>query len=315
MKLTFEPGVASQNCGVRDEIMSTPNRSATARSDAFDLSKIGLEEAASKAAALFVSIYRGLEQRPVARPKTREALRETLSETLVEEGAGLTQALNDFERWILPGSMGTPHPLYLGLVNSLPLPGAALADLLISSLNNNGGAYHQLPAMTTCEEEVVRAFARLFGIPHADGMLLPGGSFATLQAVVLARVKATSGPASPGLRLYTSEGAHFSVARTAMEAGIADGNVVSVPVSGRGVMDVSALGRRIRQDRERNQRPFAVVATAGTTGTGAIDPLLEGRHRRCERHPARCGNYLRVKVHSKAVATPMTKPDLPYESS
>ena len=55
--------------------------------------------------------------------------------------------------------MGTPHPLYLGLVNSSPLPAAALADLLVSSLNNNGGAFHQSPAMTTCEAEVVRAYA------------------------------------------------------------------------------------------------------------------------------------------------------------
>jgi len=154
--------------------MSIANQSATARSDAFDLAATGLEEAASKAAALFVSIYQGLEQRPVAPPKTRAALRATFSGTLVEEGLGLLQALDDFERWVLPGSMGTPHPLYLGLVNSSPLPGAALADLLISSLNNNGGAFHQSPAMTTCEEELVRAFASLFGMPDADGMFLPG---------------------------------------------------------------------------------------------------------------------------------------------
>ncbi len=234
--------------------MSIPNQSTTARSDAFDLAATGLEEAASKAAALFVSIYRELEQRPVAPPGTRAALRATFSGTLVEEGVGLLQALEEFERWVLPGSMGTPHPLYLGLVNSSPLPGAVLADLLISSLNNNGGAFHQSPAMTTCEEEVVRAFARLFGMADADGMFLPGGSFATLQAIVLARVKVTGGPAQSGLRLYTSEAAHFSVARTAMVAGVAAEDVVSMPVSGRGVMDVSALEGRIRHDRERNKR-------------------------------------------------------------
>src|SRR5437879_9825581 len=254
--------------------MSIPNQSAAGLSDGFDLAAMSLEEAASKAAALFVSIYRGLEQRPVSPPKTRAALRVTFAGTLVQEGVGLLQALDEFEQWVLPGSMGTPHPLYLGLVNSSPLPGAALADLLISSLNNNGGAFHQSPAMTTCEEEVVRAFALLFGMPDAVGVLLPGGSFATLQAIVLARVKVTGGESQSGLRLYTSEAAHFSVARTAMVAGIAPEDVVSIPVSGRGVMDVSALERRIHQDRERNKRPFAVVATAGTTGTGAIDPLL-----------------------------------------
>jgi aromatic-L-amino-acid decarboxylase len=243
--------------------------------EAFDLASAGLEEAAAKAAAIFVSIYRGLEERPVAPPMDRTTLRAAIARTVADEGVGLVHALEDFEQRVLPGSMGTPHPLYLGLVNSSPLPGAALADLLISALNNNGGAFHQSPAMTTCEEEVVRAFAQLFGVPGAEGMLLPGGTFATLQAIVLARVKATGGPARPGLRLYTSEAAHFSVARTAMVAGIAAEDVVSIPVIGRGMLDVRALQQRIRLDREQGARPFAVVATAGTTATGALDPLAE----------------------------------------
>jgi aromatic-L-amino-acid decarboxylase len=173
------------------------------------------------------------------------------------------------------GLDGYATSLYLGLVNSSPLPGAALGDLLISSLNNNGGAFHQSPSMTTCEEEVVRAFANLFGMAAADGMFLPGGTFATLQAIVLARVQATGGPAQAGLRLYTSEEVHFSVARTAMVAGIATEDVVSIPVSGRDVMDVRVLEQRIQRDRGQGARPFAVVATAGTTATGAIDPLAE----------------------------------------
>ena len=255
--------------------MNESEQTESVGGEAFDLSPAGLEEAVAKAAALFVSIYRGLEERPVAPPMDRTALRAAIARTVADEGVGLVQALEDFEQRVLPGSMGTPHPLYLGLVNSSPLPGAALADLLISALNNNGGAFHQSPGMTTCEEEVVRAFAQLFGVPGADGMLLPGGTFATLQAIVLARVQATGGPPRPGLRLYTSEAAHFSVARTAMVAGIAAEDAVSIPVVGRGTLDVRALQQRIRLDREQGARPFAVVATAGTTATGALDPLAE----------------------------------------
>jgi aromatic-L-amino-acid decarboxylase len=255
--------------------MNDLDQDAIIGGEAFTLGSIGLEEAAAKAAAIFVSIYRGLEDRPVAPPTNRAALRAKIAGTLVEEGVGLVQALEEFNQWVLPGSMGTPHPLYLGLVNSSPLPGAALADLLISSLNNNGGAFHQSPAMTICEEELVREFARLFGMPAADGMFLPGGTFATLQAMVLARVQATGGPAQSGLRLYTSEAAHFSVARAAVVAGIGAGDVASIPVSGRGVMDVNVLKQRIRYDRDQGASPFAVVATAGTTGTGALDPLAD----------------------------------------
>lgn len=145
--------------------MKLSDQSAAVESEGFDLASAGLEEGAAKAAAIFVSIYRGLAERPVAPPTNRTELRARIAGTVSEQGVGLVHALEDFEQWVLPGSMGTPHPLYLGLVNSSPLPGAALGDLLISSLNNNGGAYHQSPAMTTCEEELVRAFARLFG-PH-----------------------------------------------------------------------------------------------------------------------------------------------------
>src|SRR6516225_2229160 len=183
--------------------MSSQHRRAPTA--AFDIAAVDLEEAAKKASNLFVRIYRELEQRPVAPATTRLVLRQMLAGRLTEDGVGLVRALEDFESLVLPASMGTPHPLYLGLVNSSPLPGAALADLLISSLNNNGGAFHQSPAMTTCEEELVREFARLFGMSQADGMFLPGGTFATLQAIVLARVTATGGPAQSGLRLYTSE--------------------------------------------------------------------------------------------------------------
>ena len=258
----------------RNEIMSSQHKSALTAA-AFDLAAVDLEEAANKAAGLFVRIYRDLEQRPVAPAVTRAGLRQTLAGKLTEDGVGLLRTLEEFESLVLPGSMGTPHPLYLGLVNSSPLPGAALADLLISSLNNNGGAFHQSPAMTTCEEELVREFSRLFEMSDADGMFLPGGTFATLQAIVLARVKATGGPAQSGLTLYTSEAAHFSVARTAMVSGLAAQDVVSIPVLGRGAMDVGALAERIRHDRKHGKRPFAVVATAGTTGTGAIDPLVD----------------------------------------
>src|SRR5262245_19856276 len=248
---------------------------ASSENTPFELRREPLEEAARRAVELFVEIYRGLEHRPVAPTVERSALLERFAGTLHDDGIGLVAALDEFRESILPGSMGTPHPLYLGLVNSSPLPGAALADLLISSLNNNGGAFHQSPAMTTCEEELVRAFASLFGMAGAAGMFLPGGTFATLQAIVLARVRATGGAPRAGLRLYTSEAAHFSVARTAMVAGIAADDVVSIPVTERGALYVTALQQHVRRDRAQGAMPFAVVATAGTTATGAIDPLAD----------------------------------------
>jgi aromatic-L-amino-acid/L-tryptophan decarboxylase len=240
----------------------------------FDLALEPIEAAAKRAAELFVSIERGLESRRVASAATRAALRDRLGGTLGENGIGLLKVLDEFESLILPDCMTTPHPLYLGLVNSSPLPGAALADLLISTLNNNGGAFHQSPAMTACEGEVVRLFLELFGLPTgADGMILPGGSFANLQALVLARSRAFPNGELRRPRVYTSEAAHFSVARSAFIAGIPDSGIVAIPTRGRGELIPEALADRIRHDRREGAVPVAAVATAGTTGTGAIDPL------------------------------------------
>jgi glutamate/tyrosine decarboxylase-like PLP-dependent enzyme len=239
----------------------------------FNLTREPIEEAARRAGELFVAIYRGLEDRPVAPAVDRAALTARFAGTLGDDGVGLLAALDEFRDRVLPASMGTPHPLYLGLVNSSPLPAAALADLLVSALNNNGGAFHQSPAMTACEAEVVRAFARLYDFPDGtEGMFLPGGTYATLQALVLARFRAigTRAP-GPGLRVYASDAAHFSVARSAFVAGLGAEDIISLPAVGRGELDLNLLAETIRRDRRDGKTPLAVVAAAGTTGTGAVD--------------------------------------------
>ena len=152
-----------------------------------DLSRDGLLQASERAAELFTEIYSGLEDRRVDPGVTREEMLSLFENSIGEEGVGLDRALEEFAQKILPQSMGTSHPLYFGLVNSSPLPAGPLADLLLSSLNNNGGAFHQSPAISAAEREVVQEFARLCGLgDEASGMILPGGTFANLQGLLLA---------------------------------------------------------------------------------------------------------------------------------
>jgi aromatic-L-amino-acid decarboxylase len=256
-----------------------------------DLSPEGLRRAADRAGQLYTEVYRGLETRRVDPGVTRADMRTLFAETIGEEGVGLDQALEEFAEKVLPNSMGTPHPLYLGLVNSSPLPAGPLADLLVSSLNNNGGAFHQSPAMSAAEAEVVRAFGRLCGLgDDASGMILPGGQFANLQGLLLARHAHFSnwdkaGPASLAGRplMYTSQAGHFSVDRAAAVLGIGEDGVVKIPTRGRGTVDLDVLERQIVADRAAGNVPFAVVANAGTPGTGAIDDV-DGVATICQRN-------------------------------
>jgi L-2,4-diaminobutyrate decarboxylase len=137
-------------------------------------------------------------------------------------------------------------------VNSSPLPGGALADHLISALNNNDGGVPQ--AALACEEEVIRAFKTLYELPDSwNGLILPGGAFTMLQGLLLARASAFPEIEVDGFhslqgipRIYTSEATHFTVARAAKEIGVGERNAVCVPCTGRGSIDVLGLEEHIR---------------------------------------------------------------------
>src|SRR5205823_9582087 len=118
---------------------------------------------------------------------------------------------------------------------------------------------------------------RLYDLPaEAEGLFLPGGTWATLQALVLARGRAIGRRApGPGLRVYASDAAHFSVARSASVAGVGAEDIVSLPASGRGELDVALLAEAIRRDRRDGKTPLAVVDHAGKTGTGAVDRIAD----------------------------------------
>ena len=239
-----------------------------------------LRRAGRRAVDLFVDNFDGPPDARVYPECDRQSLRPLLADTITADGVGIEQAVDDFARLVLPNCMRTPHPLYLGLVNTSPLPGAVLGDLLVSTMNNNGGAFHQSPAMTMAEQEVLAWMAARFGLGDVQGMFLPGGSYSMVQALLLARAKHLPqwdavGPAAVTQRplIYCSSAAHFSVERAGHAAGLGREGVVAIPTVGRGAMDVAALAERIESDLRAGVRPFAVVATVGTTGTGAMDPV------------------------------------------
>lgn len=239
-----------------------------------------IQQAGRRAVELFAAVFDGPEESRVAPVCDRETVRRLFAGTIGEEGVGIETAVEEFVRLVPPHSMRTPHPLYLGLVNTSPLPGAVIGDLLVSTFNNNGGAFHQGPAMWGAEQAVLGEFARLLGLGDVVGMFLPGGSYANLHGLMLARTAkfpawARSGPTAleKNPLVYTADASHLSVARGAFAMGLGRDNVVAIPAIGRGTLDPNALSERIRHDRRAGHEPFAVVATAGTTGTGAIDPI------------------------------------------
>lgn len=182
---------------------------------------------------------------------------------------------------VLAESHHLQHPRYIGHQCSVPLPMAALLGAVSDLLNNGSAVYEMGPVNTAMEKALVRWFAGLAGFDpaRADGVWTHGGSAGNLTALLAARQASAShdvweqGYAAATPWLVASEQAHYSVRRAAQVLGLGGARVVAVPVDARFRMEPAALQQTL--DRlEREGRPvLAVVASAGSTATGAIDPL------------------------------------------
>jgi L-2,4-diaminobutyrate decarboxylase len=183
---------------------------------------------------------------------------------------------------ILPAGLAIHHPRNLGHQVAAPLPMAALCDLVAALTNQAMAVYETGPAATMIERQVIRWLNELIGWQGADGVLTSGGAQANLTALLAARQQ-TAGwdiwqhgtAAGPPLKILASEHAHYSVARAAGIMGLGVNAVVKVAADDQGRMDLAALAQAHRQTAANGARILAVVATAGCTPTGSIDPLQQ----------------------------------------
>lgn len=236
-----------------------------------------LEPAASKAMSVFLEMIRANTGSSRITPEmNQDQIRDCFSHSLGMQGHGLMETLAEFEQKVLPHSLSISNPMYMGLVNSSPLPGAALMDCLVSALDNNAGASHQGPAADACEAEVIRSFSELLGLDaKMTGQFVPGGTYANLHGLLLARTQCAdkTGAGYGEMTLYYSEACHFSIVRAAQVIGLTPDQLKPVPTIGRGAMDTDALVTMITEDKTVGLTPCAVVCNLGSTGTGALDPL------------------------------------------
>jgi len=169
----------------------------------------------------------------------------------------------------------TAGPGYLAYIPGGGLFAAALADFLACGVNRYVTVWGAAPRFAQMEQDVIRWLADQFGYPReARGILTSGGSMANFSAIVTAR-HALLGEDVGGGTLYVTDQAHASVAKAAVLAGFPHRAVRIVPTTSDLALDVDALGQMIGEDRATGLRPFCVVASAGTTNTGKVDPIQD----------------------------------------
>ncbi|MBB0246697.1 aminotransferase class V-fold PLP-dependent enzyme, partial [Streptomyces alkaliphilus] len=191
---------------------------------------------------------------------------------LPEEGGGAEEALGTLVRALAEGAADPADPLCTAHLHCPPLAVAAVADFAASVLNPSMDSWDQAPAASALEARTTRALAALVhpAGPEPDALVTTGGTEANQLGVLLARERGAGsgggGVARP-LRVVHGTNAHHSVARAAWLLGLPPALPVAAP---RGVLDPAALARTLDA---LTGEPVLVVATAGTTDTGAVDPL------------------------------------------
>ncbi len=227
-----------------------------------------------KAAAAAAGYWESLPDRPVHPNTSARQLEKLFSAELPEAGLG-ADVFNDLQKVFDNSRAG--NGCFFGYVLGSGEPVAAIADLLASALNQNVTAWRSSPAAVTIEKIVVSWLANAIGCGGFTGSLTGGGSSANLMGLAMAReskLPANSDGAKPGI-VYASEQVHMSIPKAVALLGLGRSNLRLIPVDADFRMRTDELQGAIAADRRAGKQPIAIVATAGTVNTGAIDPLPE----------------------------------------
>ena len=232
---------------------------------------------------IIVEHVAGLASRRVTPEATPEQLEKLFDEPLPEKGIPLEEILARFREDVAPNAMGVPSPRYFGQFNPTPLPIGVWADALSSMLNQNAGAWRNGPTSAMIEARVIRWLCDLLNYgPKSFGTLASGGSEANLIALKCARDSVAAEIINRGVRkapgdlvIYASDQCHFSIDKSADLLGLGREGVRKIPTDDRFHISLELLRDAIARDREAGLVPCCVVGVAGTTSSGAIDPLEE----------------------------------------
>ena len=240
-------------------------------------------------AALDYVFEHGME-RAIGEPADYEALREVFFGPSGAPGAAplepstSTELIDEFRSRLAPYQANAWHPRAYAYFTPIPLWSSIMGEVFSQVVHQGVDVWHCSPSATFVEEEVVRWLCDLVGYgAESFGLFTSGGVMANIMSmnvardVHLRRARGLDHPPRGGeleaARVYVSEQAHFSLKRSLDTLGFPEGTLVEVPADEMLRLQAEPVARAIARDRAAGLVPFAIVATAGTTNTGAVDVL------------------------------------------
>ena len=217
--------------------------------------------------------YESRADRPVAEKLDYAALDDMLWEPLPSSGMPWREVLDQFERQVVDTSNRVDHPrffAYIPLANNFV---SVMADTLAAGHNIFNAVWLQGPGAAQVERLTVDWLRQIFGFPgEAGGTFVSGGSVANLTALAAARQIQLNGDMLNAVA-YCSDQTHFAVSRGMRVLGFAPEQLRTICSDENFRLSIPLLREAIAEDRATGKRPFCIIASAGTTNTGAVDPL------------------------------------------
>ena len=196
-----------------------------------------------------------------------------VEQTPPEEGAPLAELLDHLFDDLVPNSFANPSGGFMAFIPGGGILHSAVADLIANAVNRYVTVWAAAPGLAALELSVVRWFCHLVGYPReASGFLATGGSLANFSGLFTARRERLPENFLAG-RIYCADQVHHSVNRAATLAGFPGSSLRTIGVDAQFRLRVDELAAAVAEDRAAGAAPFLVVASAGTTNTGAVDDL------------------------------------------
>ncbi|MDY7806872.1 aminotransferase class V-fold PLP-dependent enzyme [Burkholderia stagnalis] len=228
----------------------------------------------------------GLPDRSVKPKQTAHDIRQWLSgAAFPEQASPAAQVLSQACDMLSEHAVSTSHPRFWAYIMGAASPMGALADFLASAISAPMTSFGTSGLTVAMEAQTIEWMARLIGYPaDCGGLFVSGGSIGNLVALRLAlqsalgpkaRADGLSGEHSASICLYATADAHSSIDAAAQMCGLGTSHIRRIDVDEHGRMKPDHLQQSIGADLGAGKRPVMVVATAGTTSLGAVDPLID----------------------------------------
>ena len=227
--------------------------------------------------------YKDIEKLPVKPRVNPGDILNAIPESPPEKGESMDVIFDDFKNKIMPGITHWQNPKWFAYFQANSSYPSVLAEMLTATLAQQGMLWETSPAATELEERVMDWLRKMMGLPSDfHGVIQDTASTATLCALLSAREKASGFKINEDgyknhltFRVYASTETHSSIDKAVRIAGIGQQNLVKIPTGETLAIDTKKLAEAIEKDLADGLTPLCVVASIGTTGTMAIDPLNE----------------------------------------